>query len=182
MTSELYDRLLDDGYDIADIIQAIIHYITKTALTLDYIRLAEQNNPTEKSIKSWVDYLIDCTVLANNTHSYIEENEDHELNEVLDSFIHVLEAQMEHAIRRAKLEPNAEKYGVIVVQPDEDNADRSRIGAKEHLYRLHMSKLIDDIAETIDTVEDLKEETRKLISEYDLVVGIAKMNAKNKEA
>lgn len=58
MTSELYDRLLNDGYDITDIIQAIHHYVTKTALTLDYIKLAEQDEPTEKSIKSWVNYLI----------------------------------------------------------------------------------------------------------------------------
>lgn len=181
MTSELYDRLLNDGYDICDIIQAIIHYVTKAVSALDYIRLAEQGEPTEKSIKSWVDYLIDCNVLANNTNSYIEKNEEHGLDEALDSIVHVLEAQMTHAIRRAKLEPNAAKYGVIVVKPDKDDADRLCIGVKEHLYRLHMSKLIDDIAESIDTVEDLIEETKKFISEYDLVVSIAKMNAKNKE-
>ena len=57
-TSELYDRLLNDGYDICDILQAIQHYITKTTLTLDYIMLAEQDDPTEKSIKSWVNYLL----------------------------------------------------------------------------------------------------------------------------
>ena len=181
MTSELYDRLLNDGYDITDIIQAIHHYVTKTALTLDYIKLAEQDEPTEKSIKSWVNYLIDCNVLACNTRSYIEENEEHELDEALDSIIYMLKVLMVHAIQRAKLEPNVEKYGVIVVQPDEDDADRFGIGVKEHLYQLHMFKLIDDIAKAIDTAEDLEKETRKMTSEYGMVAGIAKMNAQNKE-
>ena len=181
MTNELYDRLLNDGYDICDILQAIQHYITKIILTLDYIMLAEQGEPTEKSIISWVNYLIDCKVLANNTRNYIEKNEEHELDEALDSIIYMLEVLMVHAIQRAKLEPNAEKYGVIVVHPDEDDADRICIGVKWNLYRLHMSKLIDNIAEAIDTVEDLEKETKKLISEYHLVAGIAKMNAQNKE-
>ena len=181
MTSELYDRLLNDGYDITDIIQAIHHYVTKTALTLDYIKLAERDEPTEKSIKSWVNYLIDCNVLVHNTHSYIEENEERELDKALDSIIYMLKVLMVHAIQRAKLEPNTEKYGVILVQPDEDNADRFGVGVKEHLYRLHMSKLIDNITEAIDTIEDLEKETKKLISEYHLVAGIAKMNAQNKE-
>ena len=180
-TNELYDRLLDDGYDICDIIQAIHHYITKTTLTLDYIMLAEQDDPTERSIKSWVNYLIDCNVLVHNTHSYIEENEEHELDKALDSIVYMLKVLMVHAIQRAKLEPNTEKYGVIVVQPDEDNADRFGVGVKEHLYRLHMSKLIDNITEAIDTIEDLEKETKKLISEYHLVAGIAEMNAQNKE-
>lgn len=181
MTSELYDRLLNDGYDITDIIQAIHHYVTKTALTLDYIKLAEQDEPTEKSIKSWVNYLIDCNVLACNTRSYIEENEEHELDEVLDSIFCMLEVMMVHAIHRAKLEPNEEKYGVIVVQPGEDDVDRFGVGVKESLYQLHMSKLIDDIAEAIDTIEDLEEESKKLVSEYHLVAGIAKMNDRNME-
>ena len=181
MTSELYGRLLDDGYDICDILQAIQHYITKTTLTLDYIMLAEQDDPTERSIISWVNYLIDCNVLVHNTHSYIEENEERELDKALDSIIYMLKVLMVHAIQRAKLEPNTEKYGVIVVQPDEDNADRFGVGVKEHLYRLHMSKLIDNITEAIDTIEDLEKETKKLISEYHLVAGIAKMNAQNKE-
>ena len=181
MTSELYDRLLNDGYDICDIIQAIHHYVTKSVLTLDYIALAEQYNPTEKSIKSWVNYLIDCTVLFNNTHSYFEENEEHELDEALDSIVHMFEVLMVHAIHLAKLEPNTEKYGVIVVQPDKDDADRFGVGVNEHLYKLHMYKLIDNITEAIDTVEDLEKETKKLISEYHLVAGIAKMNAQNKE-
>lgn len=181
MTSELYDRLISDGYNICDIIQAIHHYVTKTVLTLDYIRLAEQDEPTSQSIKSWVDYLIDCDVLLHNTQSYIGGNEEHELDEALNSIVCMLETLMVHAIRRAKLEPNVEKYGVIVMQPDKDDADRFRIGVKRLLYRLHMSKLIDDIAEAIDTVEDLEEESKKLISEYHLVVCIAKMNAKNKE-
>lgn len=180
-TSELYDRLLNDGYDICDILQAIQHYITKTTLTLDYIMLAEQDDPTEKSIKSWVNYLIDCNVLVHNTHSYIEENEEHELDEALDSIIYMLKVLMVHAIQRAKLEPNVEKYGVILVKPDEDDADRFAIGVKGLLYKLHMSKLIDNIAEAIDTIEDLEKETKKLISEYHLVAGIAKMNAQNKE-
>ena len=181
MTSELYDRLLNDGYDIADIIQAIHHYVTKTVLTLDCIGLAEQDEPTEKSIKSWVNYLIDCTVLVHNTQSYIEENEDHELDKVLDSIVHMFEVLMVHAIHLAKLEPNTEKYGVIVVQPDEDDADLFDINVEEHLYQLHMSKIIDNITEAIDTVEDLEEETKKLISEYHLVAGIAKINEQNKE-
>lgn len=181
MTSELYDRLLNDGYDICDIIQAIQHYVTKTALTLDYIKLVEQDEPTEKSIKSWVNYLIDCNVLACNTRSYIEENEDHELDEALDSIFYMLEVLMVHAIHRAKLEPNEEKYGVIVVQLGEDDANRFGVGVRDQLYQLHMSKLIDDIAENINTIEDLEEETKKLISEYHLVAGIAKMNAKNME-
>lgn len=181
MTSELYDRLISDGYNICDIIQAINHYVTNTALTLDYIRLAEQDKPTEKSIKSWVDYLIDCNVLLHNTHSYIEKNEEHELDEALDSIVYTFKAMMLHAIHRANLEPNVEKYGVIVLQPDKDDADRFCIGVKGILYRLHMSKLIDGIAEAIDTADDLEEETKKLISEYHLITGIAKMNAKNKE-
>ena len=182
MTSELYDRLLNDGYDICDIIQAIQHYVTKTKLTLDYIKLAEQDEPTEKSVRSWVNHLIDCNVLANNTRSYIEENEEHELDEALDSIVYMLETLMVHAIHRARLEPNAEKYGVIVIQPDEDDdADRLCIGVKGYLYQLHMSKLIDDIAKAIDAVEDLEKETKKLISEYHLVEGIAKINAQNKE-
>ena len=181
MTSELYDRLLNDGYDITDIIQAIHHYVTKTALTLDYIKLAEQDEPTEKSIKSWVNYLIDCNVLVHNTHSYIEENEEHELDEALDSIVYMLKGLMVHAIQRAKLEPNVEKYGVIVVQPDEDDADRFGVGVKESLYQLHMSKLIDDITEAIDTIEDLEEESKKLVSEYHLIAGIVKMNDRNKE-
>lgn len=181
MTSELYDRLLNDGYDICDILQAIQYYITKTTMTLDYIMLAEQDEPSEKSIKSWVNYLIDCNVLICNTRSYIEENEEHELDEALDSIVYMLEVLMVHAIRQAKLKPNAEKYGVIVVKPDEDDAGRFGIGMKEHLYRLHMFKLIDNIAKAIDTGEDLEKETKKLISEYHLVAGIAKMNAQNKE-
>lgn len=181
MTSELYDRLISDGYDICDIIQAIHHYVTKTVLTLDYIRLAEQDEPTSQSIKSWVDYLIDCNVLLHNTQSYIGGNEEHELDEVLDYVVYMLEAQAVHAIHRAKLETNVEKYGVVAMKPDKDDADRFCIGVKKPLYRLHMPKLIDYIAEAIDTVEDLEEETKKLISEYHLVVGIAKMNAKNKE-
>lgn len=181
MTSELYDRLINDGYDICDILQAIQHYITKTTLTLDYIMLAEQDEPTEKSIKSWVNFLIDCNVLVYNTHSYIEGNEERELDEALDLIVHMLKVLMVHAIQQAKLKPNAEKYGVIVVKPDEDDADRFGIGVKEHMYKLHMSKLIDEIAKAIDTVEDLEKETKTLISEYHLVAGIAKMNAKNKE-
>lgn len=178
MTSELYDRLLNDGYDICDILQAIQHYITKTVLTLDYIKLTEQDEPTEKSIKSWVNYLIDCNVLVYNTHSYIEENEEHELDKALDSIIHMLKMLMVHAIHQAKLEPNVEKCGVMLVQPTDDCFGT---GVKEHLYQLHMSKLIDAIEKSIDTTEDLEEETKKLISEYHLVAGIAKMNAKNKE-
>lgn len=181
MTSELYDRLLNDGYDICDILQAIQHYITKTTLTLDYIMLAEQDDPSEKSIKSWVNYLIDCNVLVLNTHSYIEGNEERELDDVLDSIVHMLKVLMVHAIQQAKLEPNVEKYGVIVVRPDEDGDNRFGIGVKGHLYQLHMSKLIDNITEAIDTIEDLEKETRKLISEYHLVAGITKMNAQNKE-
>lgn len=88
---------------------------------------------------------------------------------------------MVHAIHRAKLEPNEEKYGVIVVQPGEDDVDRFGVGVKESLYQLHMSKLIDDIAEAIDTIEDLEDESKKLVSEYHLVVGIAKMNDRNME-
>ena len=178
MTSELYDRLLDDGYDICDIIQAIQHCVTKTALTLDYIKLTEQGEPTEESIKSWVNYLIDCNVLAHNTHSYIEENEEHDLDEALDAIVYMLEVLMVHAIHRAKLEPNEEKYGVIVVRPTDN---RFGVGVKESLYQLHVSKLIDDIAEAIDTIEDLEEETKKLVSEYHLVAGIAKMNDRNME-
>lgn len=181
MTSELYDRLLNDGYNICDIIQAIHHYVTKTAVTLDYINLAERGKPTENSIKSWVSYLIDCNVLVHNTHSYIEENDVHELDEALDSIVRTYKALMVNAIHRAKLEFNVEKYGVIVLQPDEDDADRFCVGVKGILYRLHMSKLIDDIAENIDTIEDLEEETKKLVSEYRLVAGIAKINARNME-
>lgn len=178
MTSELYDRLLNDGYDICDIIQAIYHYATKTALTLDYISLAEQDEPTEESIKSWVNYLIDCNVLVYNTRTYIEENEDHELDEAFDSIVHMLKGLILHAIHRAKLEPNVDKYGVMLVQPTDDCF---ATGVKESVYRVHMSKLIDGIAEIIDTVEDLEKEAKKLISEYHLVAGIAKMNAKNME-
>ena len=177
-TSELYDRLLNDGYDIRDILQAIHHYVTKTVLTLDYIKLTEQDEPTEESIKAWVNYLIDCNVLVYNTHSYIEENEEHELDKALDSIIHMLKLMMVHAIHRANLEPNVEKYGVMLVQPTDDCFGT---GVKDHLYQLHMSKLIDEIAEAIDTIEDLEEETKKLISEYHLVTGIEKMNAQNKE-
>ena len=177
-TSELYDRLLNDDYDICDILQAIHHYVTKTVLTLDYIKLTEQDEPTEESIKAWVNYLIDCNVLVYNTHSYIEENEEHELDKALDSIIHMLKLMIVHAVHRAKLEPNVEKYGVTLIQPTDDCFGTA---VKESLCQLHMSKLIGEIAETIDTVEDLEEETKKLISEYHMVTGIAKMNAQNKE-
>lgn len=178
MTNELYDRLLNNGYDICDILQAIHHYTTKTVLVLDYIELAKQDEPTEESIKSWVNYLIDCTVLVYNTRTYMGENEEHELDEALDSIVHMLKGLIVHAIHRAKLEPNVEKYGVTLVQPTDDCFGT---GVKESLYQLHLSKLIDEIAESIDTVEDFEEETKKLISEYHLVAGIAKMNAQNKE-
>lgn len=180
-TSELYDRLFNDGYDIWDIIQAIQHYVTKTALALDYIKLAEQDEPTEKSIKSWISYLVDCNVLVYNTHSYIDENEEHDLDEALDAIVHMLKGLMVHAIRRANIKPNAEKYGVIVAQPDEDDADYFGVCVREPLYQAHMNDLVYAIEESIDTIEDLVEESKKLISEYHLVAGIAKMNAKNME-
>lgn len=125
--------------------------------------------------------MIDCTLLVLNTHSYFEENEEHELDELHDSIVHMLEMLIVHAIHQAKLEPNVEKYGVIVVHPVEDDVDRFDVDMEERLYQLYAPKLFDDIVETIDTVEDLEKETEKLISEYNLFAGIAKMNAQNKE-
>lgn len=176
-TSEFYSSLLNDGYDIWDVFPAICYHVMKKVLALEYVGLAEQDSPTEESIKSWVNFCIDCTVLHQNTCIFINENEEHAMDVILDSTIRMLSIMTIRAIHMAKLKPNEEKYGVVLM-PIEDQIS---LAVKESLSQVHLANLVQDIEEVIDTVEDLENVTRKMTSEYGLVAGIAKMNAQNKE-
>ena len=176
-TSEFYDRLLNDGYDIWDVFPAICYHVMKKVLALEYVNLAEQDNATEESIKSWVNFCIDCTVLHQNTCIFIHENEEHALDVILDSTIRMLSIMTIRSIRMAKLKPNEEKYGVVLMPI----YDQISLAVKESLSQVHLANLVQGIEEIIDTVEELENETRKLTAEYGMVAGIAKMNAQNKE-
>lgn len=176
-TSEFYNSLLDDGYDIWDVFPAICYHVMKKVLALEYVNLVEQDNTTEESIKSWVNFCIDCTVLHQNTCIFIHENEEHALDVILDSTIRMLSIMTIRAIHMAKLKPNEEKYGVVLMPID----DQISLGVKESLSQVHLANLVQNIEEIIDTVEDLENVTRKMTAEYGLVAGIAKMNAQNKE-
>lgn len=201
-TSELYDRLLNDGYDIWDVFPAICYHVLRKVIALEYVNLVEQGNATEyelsgspireylstwingvrdqrseESIKSWVDFCIDCTVLHQNTCIFIHENEEHAMDVILDSTIRMLSIMTIRAIRMAKLEFDEEKYGVVLVPID----DQISLAVEKSLCQVHLTNLVQNIEEVLDTVEDLENVTRKLTSEYGLIAGIAKMNAKNKE-
>ena len=149
----------------------------KHVLALEYVNLVERDNPTEESIKSWVNFCIDCTVLHQNTCIFTNENEEHAMDVILDSTIRMLSIMTSRAIHMAKLKPNEEKYGVVLMPID----DQISLAVKESLSQVHLANLVQDIEEVIDTVEDLENVTRKMTSEYGLVAGIAKMNAQNKE-
>lgn len=176
-TSEFYSSLLNDGYDIWDVFPAICYHVMKHVLALEYVNLVERDNPTEESIKSWVNFCIDCTVLHQNTCIFINENEEHAMDVILDSTIRMLSIMTIRAIHMAKLKPNEEKYGVVLMPID----NQISLAVKESLSQVHLANLVQDIEEVIDTVEDLENVTRKMTSEYGLVAGIAKMNAQNKE-
>lgn len=176
-TSEFYSNLLNDGYDIWDVFPAICYRVMKQVLALEYVNLVERDNPTEESIKSWVNFCIDCTVLHQNTCIFINENEEHAMDVILDSTIRMLSIMTIRAIHMAKLKPNEEKYGVVLMPID----DQISLAVKESLSQVHLANLVQNIEEIIDTVEDLENVTRKMTSEYGLVAGIAKMNAQNKE-
>ena len=201
-TSEFYSNLINDGYDIWDVFPAICYHVLKKIIALEYVNLVEQGNTTEhelagspireylstwidgvrdqrseESIKSWVDFCIDCTVLHQNTCIFIHENEEHAMDIVLDSTIRMLSIMTSRAIHMAKLKPNEEKYGVVLMPID----DQISLAVKESLSQVHLANLVQSIEEIIDTVEDLENVTRKMTSEYGLVAGIAKMNAQNKE-
>ena len=201
-TSEFYSNLINDGYDIWDVFPAICYHVLKKIIALEYVNLVEQGNTTEhelagspireylstwidgvrdqrseESIKSWVDFCIDCTVLHQNTCIFIHENEEHAMDIVLDSTIRMLSIMTIRAIHMAKLKPNEEKYGVVLMPID----DQISLAVKESLSQVHLANLVQSIEEIIDTVEDLENVTRKMTSEYGLVAGIAKMNAQNKE-
>ena len=201
-TSEFYSNLINDGYDIWDVFPAICYHVLKKIIALEYVTLVEQGNTTEyelagspireylstwidgvrdqrseESIKSWVDFCIDCTVLHQNTCIFIHENEEHAMDIVLDSTIRMLSIMTSRAIHMAKLKPNEEKYGVVLMPID----DQISLAVKESLSQVHLANLVQSIEEIIDTVEDLENVTRKMTSEYGLVAGIAKMNAQNKE-
>ena len=176
-TSEFYSSLLNDGYDIWDVFPAICYHVLKKVLALEYVNLAEQDNTTEESIKSWVNFCIDCTVLHQNTCIFINENEEHAMDVILDSTIRMLSIMTIRAIRMAKLEFDEEKYGVVLVPID----DQISLAVEKSLCQVHLTNLVQNIEEVLDTVEDLENVTRKLTSEYGLIAGIAKMNAKNKE-
>lgn len=176
-TSEFYSNLLNDGYDIWDVFPAICYHVMKKVLVLEYANLAEQGNTTEESIKSWVDFCIDCTVLHQNTYIFIHENEEHALDVILDSTVRMLSYMTIRAIRMAKLEVNEEKYGVVLTPID----GQSCLAVEKSLCQGHLANLVQNIEEVIDTVEDLENVTRKMTSEYSMIVGIAKMNAQNKE-
>ena len=176
-TSEFYSKLLNDGYDIWDVFLAISYHVIKKAVALEYVRLAEQDNPTEESIKSWVNFCIDCTVLYQNTCIFIHENEEHTLDVIFDSTIRMLSIMTIRAIHGAKLEVDEEKYGVVLTLID----DQTTLAVKKSLSQVHLAKLVQDIEEIIDTVEDLENATRKSTSEYSMVAAIARINAQNKE-
>ena len=201
-TSEFYSNLINDGYDIWDVFPAICYHVLKKIIALEYVNLVEQGNTTEhelagspireylstwidgvrdqrseESIKSWVDFCIDCTVLHQNTCIFIHESEEHAMDIVLDSTIRMLSIMTSRAIHMAKLKPNEEKYGVVLMPID----DQISLAVKESLSQVHLANLVQSIEEIIDTVEDLENVTRKMTSEYGLVAGIAKMNAQNKE-
>ena len=144
---------------------------------MEYVNLAEQDNTTEESIKSWVNFCIDCTVLHQSTCIFIHENEEHAMDVILDSTIRMLSIMTIRAIHMAKLKPNEEKYGVVLMPID----DQISLAVKESLSQVHLANLVQGIEEVIDTVEDLENVTMKMTSEYGLVAGIAKMNAQNKE-
>jgi len=201
-TSEFYSSLIDDGYDILDVFPAICYHVLKKVLALEYVNLVEQGNTTEhelagspireylstwingvrdqrseESIKSWVNFCIDCTVLHQSTCIFIHENEEHAMDVILDSTIRMLSIMTIRAIRMAKLEVNEEKYGVILTPID----GQTSLAVEKSLCQAHLANLVQTIEEVIDTVEDLENVTRKMTSEYSLIVGIAKMNAQNKE-
>lgn len=201
-TSEFYSSLIDDGYDILDVFPAICYHVLRKVLALEYVNLVEQGNTTEhelagspireylstwingvrdqrseESIKSWVNFCIDCTVLHQNTYIFIHENEEHALDAILDSTIRMLSFMTIRAIRMAKLEVNEEKYGVILTPI----VGQTSLAVEKSLCQAHLANLVQAIEEVIDTVEDLENVTRKMTSEYSMIVGIAKMNAQNKE-
>ena len=200
-TSEFYSSLLNDGYDIWDVFPAICYHVMKKVLALEYVNLVEQVNAigygltgspireylstwidgvdqrSEETIKSWVNFCIDCTVLHQNTCIFINENEEHALDVSLDSTIRMLSIMAIRAIHKAKLKVDEEKYGVVLISID----DETSLAVKKSLSQVHLVNLVHDIEEAIDTVEDLVDATRKLTSEYGMIAGIAKMNAQNKE-
>lgn len=176
-TSEFYSSLLNDGYDIWDVFPAICYHVMKKVLALEYVNLVERDNPTEESIKSWVNFCIDCTVLHQNTCIFINENEEHAMDVILDSTIRMLSIMTIRAIHKAKLKVDEEKYGVVLISIDGETS----LAVKKSLSQVHLVNLVHDIEEVIDTVENLENATRKLTSEYGMVAGIAKMNAQNKE-
>lgn len=176
-TSEFYSNLLNDGYNIWDVFPAICYHVMKKVLALEYTNLVEHGSITEESIKSWVNFCIDCTVLHQNTCIFIHENEEHALDAILDSTIRMLSIMTIRAIHMAKLKVNEEKYGVVLTPID----GQTSLAVKESLSQVHLASLVQDIEEVIDTVKDLENATRKLASEYGLIAGIAKMNVKNKE-
>ena len=201
-TSEFYSKLLNDGYDIWDVFPAICYHVLRKVIALEYVNLVEQGNATEyelsgspireylstwingvrdqrseESIKSWVDFCIDCTVLHQNTCIFIHENEEHAMDVILDSTIRMLSIMTIRAIHKAKLKVDEEKYGVVLISIDGETS----LAVKKSLSQVHLVNLVHDIEEVIDTVENLENATRKLTSEYGMVAGIAKMNAQNKE-